>query len=535
MHPPSSQSKTCANHSSSNSAKPDGQEPAECPGIISSQVTPSVRRESAWAIKRRAEMSRLTVSRSVSAAQMPHAKLASLHLNQESTSEPDEAPSRQETSSNRPGTSPSPKQRKQTQPPPLKSDAHSRKVVGGASNTPLPDTKTHPRIRCLFPVVDTLGLSVESVVYPLLDDAMTRSCNERHEIALGPWRIKAGRLNGYSAYTHIATGTGAFEGIQISIGPPRTMNETPHAKSLRIDVGSEVCWRHAANGGGAFSIAVETLRGIHDNGIIVNIPANNAVAVRRCDVCVDHWGYEWRTEDTDRFACRQSGRGKAGTNRDTDEQPADDTWIFRARKGFTLYVGRRGSAARFLRIYDKIAEAASSGKLPWLMPLWTQAGWDGKSKVWRAEIEHGGEWLRQHGLATMDKLPGCERELWRQYCDDVRHVDIKTDTRLHRCQSSRVWRSLRVAARWRSHGVYRWKPRTPNGEADTTTLLKMATGCLRTAANGLRASFLLPGTGSAPWDASKATNPHVHHAIYEMVSELWDAADAKDREASNSR
>lgn len=375
-----------------------------------------------------------------------------------------------------------------------------------------------------MPILDTLGVSLESVVPASLAALLSLNCNVGNDFAYGPWEIRAGRLNGYSAYTHVATGTGEWEGVQVSIGPPRSMSEVPNARALRLDVGSEVCWRHAVGGGGAYSVAAMTLRGLLDTGIIMSIPADNAVSVRRLDVCVDHWGHRWEIADLDRFACRQKGRGASRS----EVTAPKDSWVYKAAQGFTLYLGKRGAAARFMRIYDKVAEAAKSGKLPWLMPLWSQAGWDGESTVWRAEVEHGGEWLRQHGLETMDKLPGCERELWRDYTTDVRHVIPETDTRLKRCDASRVWRSLAVAARLRSHGVWRWQPRPPSGDADATTLLKMATGCLRGAAKALRPCFLTPGDGSAPWDASKATDAHVHSAMYGMVETLWDAADARE-------
>lgn len=158
--------------------------------------------------------------------------------------------------------------------------------------------------------------------------------------------------------------------------------------------------------------------------------------------------------------------------------------LHRQPTGATYYLGKRNAASRLLRIYQKLIEAAASGKLPWMEPIWLQAGWDGKTPIWRVEIEHGSEWLAQHGFTSMLDLAGCERELWTHYAQGVRHT-CGDNTRLRNRPTSPVWEAITAAAMNRPPGTWKWQPRKPTASRDVSMLIKQAVGCLKSAAEAI--------------------------------------------------
>ncbi len=291
------------------------------------------------------------------------------------------------------------------------------------------------------------------------------------------WVLGPGRLKGQTGYDFIARGRGAMEGVQVIWGAAKGSTDAPNARRFKVMIGSEVLWRHHANGGNAYTAATETLEWAAGD-LWSAVPDASAIAVRRLDVCVDHWGYTWKKFDLDRFACRQKGRGLS----ETREAPPEKVDTFQGPNSATYYVGARGSASRYLRIYDKVAEAQKSGKLPWMKPLWTQCGWDGKQTVWRAEVEFGGEWLKAHGFDSVEKLKGCEHAVWIDYLDDVRHTTGRA-TRLKRAATSAVWgvisEAVHHAAADSEHCYWIWKPKPPSAGGDMQQLTAMMAGCAR--------------------------------------------------------
>ena len=55
------------------------------------------------------------------------------------------------------------------------------------------------------------------------------------------------------------------------------------------------------------------------------------------------------------------------------------------------------------RLYHKLLEIVVSGKA-WIVPLWKQTGWDGKSPVWRLEFEIKREVLTQKRLGKLSEV-----------------------------------------------------------------------------------------------------------------------------------
>jgi len=365
--------------------------------------------------------------------------------------------------------------------------------VGGDSNTPLPDSKISG-IVSLPPVADTIHVSFTAYITKTYID-IEKESKRTHKtwVDRGAFDTKKGSLKGFTGYDYIHKGKGEWSGIIVLIGPHEPINniakdkrngedyqmpsQEDHDKSLRsvrVLIGSTLCWKNKCNGIDSHDMVMGILNLLHGK-ILATLPITKKIKIRRYDSCMDHWGYDWEIEDLQDFACRQKGRGyNIGQAK---EEAHGDLWVFRATGGWTGYVGSRGASSRFLRIYDKIAEAKKTGKLPWLEPIWRANGWDGKSKIWRAEIEHGGDWLKSHGVESLADLKGFERESWSHYLKTCRHA-VRTKERMDRRPTSPVWAALNRAVDQQPKGVWKWTPRPPSEDSDMERLLKQAGGCM---------------------------------------------------------
>ena len=72
-------------------------------------------------------------------------------------------------------------------------------------------------------------------------------------------------------------------------------------------------------------------------------------------------------------------------------------------------VGEGGSI--MARLYDKTAEIEVSGK-DYMRGLWTEAGWNGESRIWRVEFEFQRDCLKQLGLRGLPSIMGNRNGLW---------------------------------------------------------------------------------------------------------------------------
>jgi hypothetical protein len=299
------------------------------------------------------------------------------------------------------------------------------------------------------------------------------------------------RLRGELGYEFRAEGRGDMEGVAVLWGPPRDAAEGSGARRFKVTWGSKVLWRHRSNGGDAYTAAREVLDLIAGD-LWQRAPLDSETAIRRVDVCLDHWGYRWTSADIYRFACRAWKRRfeeHAAEPTDDDEREPGDTRIVEGKNSATYYIGARGAASRQLRVYNKVIEAQDSGKLPWMEPAWRAHGWDGEATVWRAEIEIGGQWCQDHGMRTIADLKGCEHALWLDFFADTRHTTGRR-TRNKRAPTSKVWRFLgdQVDAAAKAAGepaAWEWEPRPPREEADLPILTSMGQGVNRKLANTL--------------------------------------------------
>ncbi len=309
---------------------------------------------------------------------------------------------------------------------------------------------------------------------------------------LPSWTAWKGRLSGFAGgFDHVVGGVGRWVDVRALIGPatPRLDGE-PHKKALRrvyLMIGSSVLWRERGQGRGVYEVVRRTIDEIGYQGggdaqrdaWLITRPADDKIRPARLDVCCDHWGHAWTVDDLNRFAARQ--RGSKGQAKQEDVSPevieTPTGWAWSGRRGTTLYLGRRSTKGRFLRVYDKTEEAASSGKLPWLEPIWRKYGWQPGDTMWRAEVEHGGEWLRKHGMPTLAEMRDAERSLWEHYTTSVRHV-VGHTAQLRHEKPSPAWAALMVAPANQTDGVWKWEPRRASGKRDCVQLLKQAAGCI---------------------------------------------------------
>lgn len=496
---------------SQKSERPAGSVRSASRGTTSLPVGQSVTGPSGWLAKRKSQIAQATGSRpAVSAPGQPDGRDFPLPLCSDATAEPASerlscniAP----CASIREGQNQTPSNRLETASLGNLRTPREGVIRGGRpnNNMGLPGATPLPPITAIAPTIDTIHLSFNTILEPGLATAqnLSKADPDRNVVAFKNWKVRAGSLKGFAGFDTIAVGTGPMEGLLLMIAPPKANDASAGVKAgerqVRVVIGSARCWRTYCDGGSGISIASRNLWDMEGDAF-TSLPSMEHVKVRRIDICVDHWGYHWSLADLDRFARRGKGKGidrQFDTNLDAEiESLLGHRRVYQGAKGATYYIGTRGGASRLLRIYNKVVEAQATGKLPWMEPIWKQEGWDGEAVVWRAEIEHGGDWLQAHGFESVEDMRGCERTLWLHYLESVRHVDPKTATRLKRCDTSEVWSviSRSVMMEPDLSGVvelrngdlvqsrtWEWKPRRVTEGVDCDRLITQAAGCLLTA------------------------------------------------------
>jgi hypothetical protein len=296
--------------------------------------------------------------------------------------------------------------------------------------------------------------------------------------------VKQQRLEGYAAagYDRVIRGENRLAGWQMLVANDEDEGRKGWRAILMLHAGYLMrCYSEGLGAAWGWAHLIDQLEGA---GILAERPLDTCCHPVRVDVAVDHWGMErdWRIADLGRFATASKARGEARTGTLFPKLVAcEDGWTWQSTTGTTFYVGKRGPKARFLRIYDKIAEARKSGKVELMAQHWEAYGWDGKAKVWRAEIEHGSEWLKDHGFKDVTCLHGCEGEMWRHYSENTRHTTGGA-TRVRRASTSETWKALQKAGR--EFGPARWayESRPPRLGDNFPHTWRMTIGCIRSLA-----------------------------------------------------
>jgi hypothetical protein len=105
-------------------------------------------------------------------------------------------------------------------------------------------------------------------------------------------------------------------------------------------------------------------------------------------------------------------------------------------------IGLGGDVA--FRLYDKTREIRKTNKLHW-QDVWLDAGWDGKSKVYRAEFQLKRRELMDYGFHTWVEVLCGAPSMWAHYSDKwLRVCDVdQTDKKSTRWDVVYWWKSMR--------------------------------------------------------------------------------------------
>jgi hypothetical protein len=330
------------------------------------------------------------------------------------------------------------------------------------------------------------------------------------------WTCRRRPLKGFERFPWTVTGRAGFAGLRLLVSTAED-RDRPAERRIMIMLGAD---RLAAARAAGMSLQEQAraillaLSGDQRCELLTTTPDLPDVKVSRLDLAVDHW-YQgrtdriWHVEDLQRFAvARSASRGQAQTE---DAWLCDpDGYVAGGKGGFTLYIGRRGTKARFVRIYDKTKEA-SDGKLRWLISTWTPYGWDGE-RVFRVEYEHGSEWLKRAGIGTLDLLTDRRLALlWARNTNEVRHT-VGGNRLRKRCETSPQWGAIQRAALVK-HQEHEWSPYEADPQRDASMLMQQSAGCLLTAIDTAFSEI-------AGADFEPATNPDIESHIDVAMREL---------------
>ncbi len=302
------------------------------------------------------------------------------------------------------------------------------------------------------------------------------------------WQARMGKLKGFSSYQYVWDGRGVWDGVTVLCAAPCGPD-----KPWRwfVMVRAERLWREwMRTGARVYDVVKAVLAGLGNPetgwGIMERPVPMIEWAPARVDTCRDHGGYDWTIDDLGKFATRSPAWSKGVSLSEKEVQEGvvqtEEVWTYGNKDGMTLYRGRRGSMARFLRLYNKQAQAEACGSAVWLVPFWKKCFFGDENSteklplIWRAEVEFGGGWLRAHGFRTAEDLKDCEEALWRYYTTAVRHTLGKTAQLRHETPSP-MWRFLaKVKPR---PGAWTYEPKMkPDHERDMSHLTKQAAGCI---------------------------------------------------------
>lgn len=302
------------------------------------------------------------------------------------------------------------------------------------------------------------------------------------------WTVRRGKLDGFSSYRFVWDGRGRWRGVTVLCAPPKAEGD-PWRWFVMLR--AEILWDEVQRGGTAASLTRVVLAGLGNpetgDGLLAESYPLEQWRVARFDVCRDHGGYQWSLMDLGRFATRSPSWSRGMSQMENEEPEAmpasDGGWTYGNPDGSTFYLGRRRSTGRFLRIYCKTTESRAKGSSPRWEPYWRWALLGSSEaqgplpKVWRAEVEFGGGWLRAHGFTSAALLEGAEEALWGYYVDAVRHTKGET-TQLRHENPSPIWTLL--ARPWRpTAAAWTYTPRREVvGERDLVHLTKQAAGCM---------------------------------------------------------
>ncbi len=300
------------------------------------------------------------------------------------------------------------------------------------------------------------------------------------------WSLRKGRHDGFASYRYIFDGRGDWDGVTVLVAPPAGKNDYWR---WFVMVRAERLWRRGVLiGKDALAVTDQIVADLSGGdqcaGLLAKPVPLNRWKVSRIDVCRDHTGYDWGIADLHQFAtsCPKWSRGMS-TIFDVPTHVGSGSWTYGNKESATYYMGRRRSEGKMLRLYCKTIEAEKTGKIEWLAPYWRSVLLNGAQgplpKVWRAEAEFGGGWLKKHGFTNATHLQGCEEALWDFYATTNRHTD-GLRKKLRVAKTSKVWDCLSSKCS-KSSAPSAWQycaALKSDAPPDADQLRKQATGCL---------------------------------------------------------
>ena len=104
-------------------------------------------------------------------------------------------------------------------------------------------------------------------------------------------------------------------------------------------------------------------------------------------------------------------------------------------------IGYKGNISA--RLYNKTLEINKSGK-DYLLPIWSELGWDGEQDIWRLEFQYKREFLNELQFVPLKDLLVNQGPLWRFACNEWLRLCIpnEKDSNNSRWPTHPLWQSL---------------------------------------------------------------------------------------------
>jgi hypothetical protein len=274
---------------------------------------------------------------------------------------------------------------------------------GARPNNMAPSKYTAPAtaVRVLHQGIDTVILNVYGV---LKEDVLETLAMAKEDAQASPDDRALSPLPPFDGTTPLmrATGKPYYEwvanspDVEVKIRKPSKDSYRPVAV---VRVTSESLWRLGNGGKSALLLASIWLQPIFKE-------EGYRVQVSRVDLATDYQGYVPRRTDLENVVKRA-----AHTEHMADGDGETATEWNRGNR-LTGFSSGRSTNIRASG-YDKTGEIKVSGKT-WFRDLWARcAGYRAGEPVWRMEYQCGRDFLKKHGIETVDDLLGQLAALWR--------------------------------------------------------------------------------------------------------------------------
>ncbi len=227
--------------------------------------------------------------------------------------------------------------------------------------------------------------------------------------------------------------------IQVTIRRP---SKSPRPQAV-IRVAAQALWRLGGGGWPAIDAAVEWLRPIFEDDYRITVGAVH--------LATDFQGWQPTMPDLENVVKRAADRPKLDDEilfedevREREELAAlGYLEVNRDRKRQVTGISAGVSTNIRLNMYDKLRQSIQEHK-DWVRALWEQnPAYKAREEVWRNEFQIGREWLRKHGIETLDDLRSRVASLWAYGMKWYSfRTPSATDTNRSRWEIAACWQTL---------------------------------------------------------------------------------------------